>query len=64
MLIGTVASTAMGSFVLAIDADRVAVTWPEAPRVGERVAVEGSLRARDGTLVEAASVTVIRSHML
>lgn len=63
-LIGTVASTAADSFVLAVGPDRVPVTWPEKLQLGERVAVEGRVRVGDGVYVDAAAVSVIRSHMV
>lgn len=52
-------------FLLSVDGADVPVATPRPPTLGDRVAVEGSLRSRAGSLyVEAQELDVLPRHMV
>lgn len=64
-LIGRTETRTARRFVLAADGVDVPVECARPPEQGERVAVEGALRSRDGSLyVEAIALDVLPRHML
>jgi len=64
MLIGQVAARGRSTFTLRVAGAEIPVAHIRPPMPGDRVAVEGSLRSRSGSLyVEARALDVVRRHM-